>query len=693
MLYWIPYAFVRISVFFIAGIVLGLLYPGVVPIELAAAVLFGSVALYFLFFLFNRSRRRTVINPGFVALTAVLVGGYCNVFVSRDTNSPGHIHHLQSPVSSYTGIVSRYGQEKEKTWKEVLSVTHVFDGVKWHPATGDVLLIIPKDSTFKGVRYGDRLLIKGSPSLVNGPGNPGEFDYRNYLENKNIYHQHFLSGENLIVAGNEAPSKLMAMCISMRLWADATLKKHVTGDHERAIASALILGVTDGLDHELMGAYAATGSLHVLSVSGLHVGILYLIIMILLKPLLKWKNGKWVVAGLSLGILWLYACVTGLSPSVLRAVAMFSFMVVARPLDQRTNIYNVLGASAFLLLLFDPFLLLSVGFQLSFLAVIGIVYLQPLLYNLFEPENRFLDEIWKITTVSVAAQVATFSLGLLYFHQFPNYFLLSNLYVLPLGFVILVGGLALLACSFMAPVAALVGWILEVVIKVMNELIFLTEALPFSVVSGIHITATQCFMLMVLIIGVTLFLQHRRLWMLYSAVFACIIFAAVSWIHYQREVSPPLLTVYKVPGFSSIDLMEKGNAFHFSIGEIPTQKINFHVEPNRVRHHVRNLSAGERQPFSREFGWGRVVAWHGRTMLQVTAHPGEDIRTPLRFDYIVVSGNALRSLDDLPRNISAGLIIIDSSNSFRNTVNLLRSNTAKRNVYSVWHQGAFQKTI
>lgn len=693
MLYWIPYAFVRISVFFIAGIVLGVLYPRMIPIQYAVATLGGLVALYFLIFLYNRSRRRTVINPGLVGLTAVLVGGYCNVFLSREANKPDHITNLHKPVSFYSGIVSRYGQEKDKTSKEVLSVTSVFDGEEWLPATGDVLLVIRKDSTPAGIRYGDRLLIEGSPSPVNEPANPGEFDYRNYLANKNIYHQHFLPADKIVVAGNEPPSRLMAMSISMRLWADAALKKHIRGDRERAIASALVLGVTDGLDQDLMGAYAATGSLHVLSVSGLHVGILYLLIMVLLKPLLKWRNGKWVVALLSLCLLWLYACVTGLSPSVLRAVTMFSFMVVARPLGQRTNIYNVLGASAFLLLLFDPFLLLSVGFQLSFLAVIGIVYLQPLLYNLFEPENRFVDEIWKITTVSVAAQVATFAIGLLYFHQFPNYFLLSNLYVLPLGFVILVGGLGLLACSFFTPLAALVGWALEIVIKVLNELIFLTESLPFSVISGIHITTAQCIVLMVLITGVTLFLQHRRMWTLYAAAISCVLFSAASWRHYQHEVTPPRLAVYKVPGFSSIDLIERGHAFYFTGSNIPAEKINFHVQPNRVRHQVRNLSPVDIQPFSSELSWGRVVAWNGATILQLTAPPADDARTPLRFDYIVVSRNAIRSLDDLPGNISAGLIIIDSSNSFRNADILLRSNTAQRKVHSVWHQGAFQKTI
>lgn len=692
MLYWIPYAFVRISVFFIAGIILAIWYPGFLHIHVAIATLISLVGGYFLIFVYNRSRKRTVVNPGFIALAAVFIAGYCHVHFKQQVNRPDHIAHLSTPATFYTGVISNYGQEKEKTWKEVVSVTHVFDGVQWHAASGNVLLVIKKDNNSKGYQYGDRLFINGYPNLVNGPANPGEFDYKSYLANKHIHHQQFVTAENIVILQNEPPSRMMAFSISLRRWADATLKRYIRGEQERAIASALILGVTDGLDQELMGAYAATGSLHVLSVSGLHVGILYLIVMILLKPLLKWRNGKWVVAAISLFTLWLYACVTGLSPSVLRAVTMFSFMVVARPFNQRTNIYNVLGASAFMLLLFDPFLLLSVGFQLSFLAVIGIVYLQPLLYNLIELENRFFDEIWKITAVSIAAQLATFSLGMLYFHQFPNYFLLSNLYVLPLGFVILVGGLALLAFNFITPVAALIGWVLEMVVSLLNQLIFFTEALPFSVISGIQITTTQCVILIVLIIGITLFLQHRKMWMLCVSAISTLVFSALSWTHYIDQVVPPQLAVYKIPGFSSFDLIEAGTAFHFSSHDIPIDKMRFHVQPNRVIHEVQNVMDGNEQAFSRPFEWGRIVCWKGRSILQLTAPPGE-MERPVRFDYIVISQNAIQSMTDLPKSISADFIIIDSSNSFRQAERLMKSDSTHGRVHSIWHQGAFQKTI
>jgi competence protein ComEC len=688
MLYWIPYAFVRISVFFIAGILLAVYGPQI-PLLWSVGILISLVVLYFTIFFLNRARQKRLLNPGFIGLLAVLAAGYVNVYFSTDSNRQGHISRADE-IDFFEGTITRYGQEKESQWKEVIAVERVHSGNQWTTANGDVLLYIPKADFPKGFRYGERLLIKGSPQPVTGPLNPGQFDYRQFLAHKNIFHQHFVKPESLVITGYEPASRLLDVSISMRRWADRQLKAVIHGKDEQAIASALVLGITDGLDNDLMGAYAATGALHVLSVSGLHVGILYLVLMLMLKPLTKLRHGKWVIAGVSLLALWMYACVTGLSPSVLRAVTMFSFMVIAKPLDQRTNIYNVLTASAFCLLLFDPYLILSVGFQLSYLAVLGIVYLQPLLYNLLEPDNRFLDEIWKVTSVSIAAQLATFSLGLFYFHQFPNYFLISNLYVLPLGFVILIGGLAVLAVSFFSPLAALVGLLLEYSIRLLNYLINLTEGLPFSVISNIRISLTQCMLLFFITLAIVLFVQHRRAWMMYAAAFSMLAFAALSWVEHFDD-SGPHLTVYRVAGNSCYDLMDGGTAYHFNLGSVPL-KSSYHIQPNRLLHHVEVVRDGSAQSFSRELDFGRLVSWHGRSILQLTANPGE-LQHSVHVDFLIISNNALRSIDDLPKSISYGTVIVDSSNSFRIAEKLLQQDQSKTRMHSVWQQGAFDKSI
>ena len=174
---------------------------------------------------------------------------------------------------------------------------------------------------------------------------------------------------------------------------------------------------------------------------------------------------------------------------------MFSFVALAIPAGRRTNIYNTLAASAFFILWYDPFLIMSVGFQLSYIAVLGIVYMQPALYNLWEPTNRLWDEVWKITCVSIAAQLATLPLGLLYFHQFPNYFLLSNLFVIPGSFVVLILGILILVVNVISPIASFLGMLLEWTIKALNVIVFTIEDFPFSLIENVYITTFQCWVL------------------------------------------------------------------------------------------------------------------------------------------------------------------------------------------------------
>lgn len=142
--------------------------------------------------------------------------------------------------------------------------------------------------------------------------------------------------------------------------------------------------------------------------------------------------------------LWSYAFITSLSPSVMRAVTMFSFIAIANVMQRQTNIYNTLAASAFLLLILEPNMVFEVGFQLSYLAVLGIVSIYPIVYPLFVFKSKWTDTLWQLNCVSIAALIATFPLGIFYFHQFPNYFLVANILVLPLIPFIIYFGLSFL---------------------------------------------------------------------------------------------------------------------------------------------------------------------------------------------------------------------------------------------------------
>lgn len=692
MFHWMPYVMVRVALFFTAGILLAIYQPELLEEQVLWVALAVLLALYGLVVMFVPAKSAKVVS-GVFGLGFIFVSGFQVVLLRTDSRLPNHFLNLDRPVEYYEAVVTKYPEQKEKSWKIEADIRKVRTDGRWQEQTGKVLLYFHRHSFEKPFAYGDVLLISGAPQELSPPANPGEFDYKRFLTFRKIYHQHFVKKERVHWLGSEPPNPFTQLSIEARVWADSVIQAVVPGEREGAIASALVLGVVDGLDNELLQAYAATGAMHVLAVSGLHVGIIYWIILLLLKPLNKASSGKWIVAVVSVFILWSYAFVTGLSPSVLRAVTMFTFVALAHPWKQTPNIYNTLAASAFLLLLYEPYLVMSVGFQLSFIAVVGIVYIQPLIYRWWEPSGWLWDQVWKITCVSVAAQIATFSLGLLYFHQFPNYFLFSNLFVIPGSFVVLVAGLALLALYFFSPVAALIGMLLEGTIKLMNSLVFAVEALPYSLLENIYISTFQCWTLMGLVFGLLLLFTHRRFIFLPVATLFALLFAADEWYQTNENIDLRKLVVYRVAGHSAIDLIDRGHSFFLtdSVLRSDEERIRFHIRPNRLRSGVAIVSGSFTS--NEAFAGFSILTWRGQRLLQIESAASK-FPEEVAVDWLVISNNSVRSLASLKDKIHFQQIILDGSNSsFVSSMLLEEGRKLNWPVHSVLHEGAFERQL
>ncbi len=691
MFSWTPYPFVRVVLFFSLGILLGIYLPDSVPI-VAVKILFGTLGLLYMIVSYLRSTEKLKLtNPGSVGLVIVLLAGYIQTYHSTDSRNYDHFIHDADTIQHYKVVVIRQAQEKRNSWKIEVEVLAVQYKGLWMERTGKVLLYFSKKAFDTPYQYGDVLLINGSPQALAEPANPGEFDYKRFLTFRKIYHQHFLRDGDALQIDHQPPNPVMDYSIRARVWADDALKRNINGEREQATASALVLGVTDGLDNELIGAYAATGSLHVLSVSGLHVGIIYWMILLILKPLNKTTYGKWTLAIFSIVVLWGYAFVTGLSPSVLRAVTMFSFVAIAQPWSKRTNIYNTLAASACCLLLFEPYLIMSVGFQLSYLAVMGIVYLQPIFSRWWNPRYWLWEKIWQITCVSIAAQVATFALGLLYFHQFPVYFLFSNLFVIPASFVVLVLGIGLIAVSAIHSLAGLVGFLLEWIIKILNYGVFKMEALPFSLIDNVYMTTFQCWLLIVAIVFTISLFEFRKFYGAVMVSVCLILFSAIQWSHFNREIDTQKLTVYKVAGQSAFEIIDRGQAYFFadSILVRDWERIRFHIRPNRLQSGVVDIFSGNRNDFVQDFRGCRLIVWkNGVSILQIN---GRDFSFPegIKLNYVVLGNNAIKNIGDIS-SLKCDKLILDSSNSFYFADKILKqAQGTSLNVHSVLHQGAF----
>lgn len=689
---WLPYTFLRVTFFLIVGISAAFALPFTISRGWQYGLVLICVALYIIIFLLNRFRRWDIINPGAIGLLGIMAIGYGSVGLRTEANNPDHISYRKDSIAYYKGTV--IGEPESRAWgrRILVEVEAVRAGYGWHKATGKVMLRLPASG--EQIRYGDVLVVRGQPQPIPGPANPGEFDYRQYLANHQVVRQQTVTGDDLRKTGYAPPSYIMNAALGVRRWAEGVIQKYVPRKQEQAIAIALVLGVTDGLNAELVQAYASTGTLHVLAVSGLHISILYLIVMMLLKPLrrLPPAYSRWVSVVLGVLILWGYAFVTGLSPSVLRAVFMFSLMAMARLRRQPAKIYNILGASAFLLLIYDPYNLVSVGFQLSYLAVLGIVGLHPGISSIIKPKYWITEKVWEMVSMSLAAQLATFSLSLLYFHQFPNYFLFANLVAIPVSFVILVAGLVLLAAAVIPVVASVVGTVLAWVIYGMNVVIGYFEKLPFSYTADVFITPAQCALLMCMIVAGAVWIYYKQLRYGILLVVMATGFSALQWQHYYAIANTRRLIVYNVPGQTAIDLVDRGVVYFTADSALDAdpRRVAFHVTPNRIQ--LNATYVVKDIPFQCTFPGIRVTACTGLSVIQIHARNAA-LPARVKADVLILSHNAVYNLAEVLKHIDAATIVLDSSNSLRYTQYIMQlASKLHVQVHAVRIAGAFQYT-
>ena len=323
------------------------------------------------------------------------------------------------------------------------AVIEALEGVS---CKGDIVYLITKDSLAKPLTIGDRVILNGKLVPVVGPKNPFQFNYAAYLKNQGIYHE-IRGSYNEILKLQQAASSLKGYAEKFRNYCIYILAQTSISQKELAVIQALILGQKKALDKQLYQSYAAAGAVHILAVSGLHVGILYAILLMLLAPVTRLEKGE-IIRSVSIVLsLWCYALVTGLSASVCRAVTMFSFFAFAQALGRKTSTINTLSLSFICLLMYNPLYVFQVGFQLSYLAVLSIITIQPKLASYYTPSNKLTKLLWSTMTVTIAAQIGLGPLSIYYFNQFPGLFFITNIIVLPLlgavlsiGFVIVILG-------------------------------------------------------------------------------------------------------------------------------------------------------------------------------------------------------------------------------------------------------------
>lgn len=498
----------RLIIPYALGIVWAFYAPNSPSVWINGGMAIGFIALtLILYFTKWSAHYHNRYTFGASAILAAFFIANISAKVRIEANNPNHFSKFIAEQNIYVGQIISEPQQKANSIKVELEITQVKDSL-WHATSGKCLVYLQPDSS-NNLAYGQVLSFDVMPSGVAPTQNFDAFNYQKYLWHHYIYHQVYLPFGRYQSEGFAPINPIKKWAITQRQKLLSTYSTLGFTDTEFEIMAALTLGQKDALTPDTKQAYASAGAMHVLAVSGLHVGIVFLILTALLKPLGTKPWAKTIRTVLMLTGVWMYAIITGFSPSVIRAATMFSFMIMATNFKQHTNIYNTLAASALTVLTLYPFMLFEVGFQLSYLAVLGIVFLHKHLYAMLVFRNWLLDKAWSITCVSVAAQLATAPLGFLYFHQFPTYFLFSNLIVIPSAFVVLMGGILIQVTQFIPIVNSGIAFLLIHFVKLLNFIVFKLQELPNSIIQGIDITVIEAWLVYILIASISVWLIYK----------------------------------------------------------------------------------------------------------------------------------------------------------------------------------------
>ncbi len=580
--FWKKTPFLRLLLALAAGIIFQWNYKARLSVLLIILSLAFLVLLIFFFLSLKKKYRYTLLNGIFISIIFFCTGSILAWNKDIRNNKEWLGHHYNNDASLVVTL-DEPPVEKTKSYKANATVEYLLNDSSVVPVKGKIILYFKKDSSLR-LSYGSQILFKKPLQEIKNSGNPGGFDYKRYSLFQGITHQVYLKPVEFETLNSKNEKWFRKFIYSSREKVLNILRQNITNEKELGLAEALLIGYKNDLEQSLVQSYTNTGVVHIIAISGLHLGLIYWLLGLVLKPLQKTKRIKWLRPVLIIIGLWLFSLLAGAQPSILRSALMFTCIVLGESLSRRTSIYNTMAVSAFLLLCINPFWLWDVGFQLSYAAVLSIIIFMRPVYNWFYIPNKLLDFTWKLNAVTIAAQILTVPIGIYHFHQFPNLFLLTNFVAVPLSSVILLGEILLCCVSFILPVAVLTGKLLSFLIRIMNNYIQEIETIRFSLWDGLQITITQAVLLLIFAAGISYWLMEKQKKGLVAGLAALLLFVSLRSYSFAKSESQQKIIVYNVPQKKAIDFINGRNYRFAGDSDLLADDFarNFHLKPSRI---------------------------------------------------------------------------------------------------------------
>lgn len=597
---------------------------------------------------------------GIALMTLFLLFGAAITHTSNITHRQNWFGHLYNDSTVVVAVLSEPLIEKNRSYKANATVYALMRNNSMAKTRGSIIIYFEKDSNFLSrIDYGSTIVFKKKLQAIKNTGNPGAFDYRRYCLFQGITHQVFLAENEFTISTKRSRVAYTSWLQQSRKGLLKVLKEYIPGKREAGVAEALLIGYRDDLDRDLMQSYANTGVIHVIAISGMHLAMIYGLLIGLLKPLQRNAGAKWVRGAVILLMLWLFTLLSGAGPSILRSAVMFSFIVVGQSMRRKISVYHTLSASAFFLLCRNPFFLWDAGFQLSYAAVLSIiVFLRPVTRWFFF-KYALASHIWKLIAVTLAAQVLTTPLSIYHFHQVPNLFLLSNLVIVPLSGIILYGEILLCLLSWFPVVASPCGKMLSGGLRMMNDFIAFINDMPFAVTSNISISAFQTCLLYGFVITVAIWLMKEKRQMLPYALMFLVTFALCRVPDLGHKQMQHKLIVYNIPRYSAVDFISGRNCYFAGDKALTTDPFlyHFHLAPARLLFRTQAADSLKCLKAVSSFFYFN----NKRILLLDTAPALQAVARPIDVDIIILSRNANVRISRLQQLFRCRQYVFDAS--------------------------------
>ena len=678
--------FFRLLLPLVAGIVL-YTYFSHLPLWLIIAIFAVSIGILITSFLIRDTSRQYAFRWLFGSGVTLFLATLAFVLTAKQDRKSEFDNFGQRTV--FRVELTKAPVEKTNSYMCEVELLQILDSTKWKTASGTAIIYLQKDCVAANLLYGDRLLIETEFSPPEKALNPNGFDYGAYLKRQGIGATSYVSSERWKKTDfNDSFSIFRLADICQNHLLDIYRKFGIEGD-EFAVLAALTLGYTDALHPDLRQSYNATGAVHILSVSGLHVGIVYAAIAFLLGFIGKTQRQRIFKSVFIILFLWAYAFITGLSPSVMRSAFMFSFVAFATCLDRRSEIYNTIFMSAFFMLLINPNFLFDIGFQLSYSAVLSLIFFSVPASKVMKTKNKAVHWCWDLFMVSFAAQLGTAPFTLYYFHQFPVYFLLTNFVAIPLSTAVIYLAIALLLVFFTPFVSTAVAFLLKWSLVALNGSIEFIQHLPASL-AFIAIDSKQMWLLVVMIFMFTAYYFTKRYHMIFIGLSAFLLVCALNLqTHYQTLASKKMV-VYAGQNHTHVSFIDGYKNFVYTTDSTEIERIATAFWQNN------KLSLPLYNKIDEPWFADGFANFANKRILILTDNflKGKTTLSPIELDYLIIGQNAKPNMPQLLQCVKPQHVVIDKGTT-KWYSNHIKETCEENDIvcYEVGEEGAFVLSI